>query len=199
MEKNDRINQSALKIFEEIFNSEEGIPKRWVYYCRKQLKFYGIDKREYHKSPDDIVDEVIFSAINGTRKWDPEKIPVEAFVKSCIKSIVSHLADGMDNKKVDEVVVNIKMNTKIDALENAHNLSKEQIELFFANNDLIERCRAELEHDTEMGLVFELILEEKTPKEMQAEYGITPEKVDAVKKRIKRFLNKIFDEEDFNN
>lgn len=199
MNKDDSINKEALKIFEKIFEAEEKIPQRWVSYCRNQLKFYGIDKREYHKSPEDIVDEVIFAAINGTRKWDTEKVQVEAFVKSCIKSIVSHLADGMDNKKADQIVVNKKLNTKIDALENAHNQNKEQIESLFANKDLIERCRAELEQDTEMGLVFELLLEEKTPKEMEAEYGIAPEKVDAVKKRIRRFLKKIFDEEDYNN
>ncbi|MFZ6033706.1 MAG: hypothetical protein ACOYVE_10425 [Melioribacter sp.] len=199
MEKDVQINQSALEIFEEIFKSEKGIPERWLFYCVKQLIFYKINKREYYKTPEDIVSEIIFSAINGKRKWNTEEVPVEAFVRSCIKSVVSHLAEGMDNKKVDDIIINQKQGISIDALENAHDKSKQQIELLYENKDLIERCREVLQEDTEMGLVFELILEGRTPKEMEAEYGIPPDKVDAVKKRIKRCLKKIFKEEDYNN
>ncbi|MGK9477377.1 hypothetical protein [Melioribacter sp. OK-6-Me] len=195
MSREENINNEALKIFEEILRKEGGPPQRWLYYCTRQLMFYRIFKREYYKTAEDIVDEVIYSAIIGKRKWDTKKLDVEAFVKSCIKSIISHLANGMDSKKVDDIVINQKLGITTDALDNAHDRTKEQIESDFDNKDLIERCREALKDDIEMGIVFELILEGRTPKQMEADYGIPPEKVDAVKKRIRRYLKKIFKEE----
>lgn len=196
MNDNGNVNYAAMEAFRNVFDSKGNLPKNWIYYCIKQMKFYLGDKREFYQKPDDIVDQVIFLTINGTRKWDPEKVPLEAHVKMCIKSLLSHMAESRDMDRAEGVTVNKKTGEKINALENAHVLSRDELEKLYSNKDLIERCREELDDDTEMGLVFELMLEQRTPKEM-AEYGVTPRQVDALKKRIYRFLKKIFDEDDY--
>lgn len=196
MNENGNVNYAAMEAFRNMFDSKGHLPKNWIYYCIKQMKFYLGDKKELYQEPEDIVDQVIFLTINGKRKWDPEKVPLEAHVKMCIKSILSHIAESRDMDRDEEVTVKKMTGEKVNALENAHDLPREELEKLYSNRDLIERCREELDDDSDMGIVFELMLEQRSPKEM-AEYGVTPRQVDALKKRINRFLKKIYDEDDY--
>ena len=43
-----------------------------------------------------------------------------------------------------------------------------------------------------MGLVFELLAEGKTPLDIEKEYGISTQEIDAIRKRIYRSLRKEF-------
>lgn len=189
-----KINEVKSKIFEEKFKENGGYPKSWIWVCLRYINYYLGDPKDKMDTAKDIVLEIVEQTISESISWDMEKETLDKHMYSTIWNKVSHLYDKqkrfIENERYDE-----KSGEKTDIINETSEQTKEDIEIMIANADLIERCYEEIKDDTDMGLVFELLLEGKTPKEMEKEYGITTEKVDAIKKRINRLLNKKFKEE----
>jgi hypothetical protein len=51
--------------------------------------------------PDDIAAQAILSVISGERSWDPEKGPLLPFLKRVVDSLLNHLAESSDNRRVE--------------------------------------------------------------------------------------------------
>jgi len=188
------INKEKAEIFEKEFRENGECPKRWVWVCLKYINYYMGDPKDKMDMAKDIVLEIIAQTISESLSWDMEKETLDKHMYSKIWNKVSHLSAKrnriVENERFDE-----KSGEKFEIIDNTSEYSKEEIELQIDNKDLIERCYEEIKDDTDMGLVFELLREGKTPKEIENEYGITPEEVDAIKKRIKRLLTKIYEQE----
>ena len=50
------------------------------------------------KTPEDIAAEAIAKVLDGTRAWDPEKMALLPFMQGVVDSLMSHLAESLDNR-----------------------------------------------------------------------------------------------------
>jgi hypothetical protein len=50
------------------------------------------------KTPEDVAAEAIVKVLDGTRVWDPAKIPLLPFMQGVVDSLMSHLAGSLDNR-----------------------------------------------------------------------------------------------------
>ena len=185
------INKEAAEIFEREFRENKGYPERWVWVCTRYIYFYIGNVKDIKMLAEDIVLEIVTQTITNERKWDMAKDTIDKHIYGCIRSKVSHLYEKQ-KRIVEDEIYDAENEKKINIIDETAEYSKEEIEAGIDRNDFIKKCFEEVKDDTDMGLVFELLAEGKTPQEMEREYGITPDEVDAIKKRINRFLRKRF-------
>ena len=50
------------------------------------------------KTPEDIAAEAILKVLGGERAWDPGRGPLLAYLEGVVDSLMSHLADSLDNR-----------------------------------------------------------------------------------------------------
>jgi DNA-directed RNA polymerase specialized sigma24 family protein len=50
------------------------------------------------RTPEDIVSDAIVKVVEGTRRWDPERGPLLAFLQGVVDSLMSHLVESADNR-----------------------------------------------------------------------------------------------------
>jgi hypothetical protein len=53
--------------------------------------------------PDDIAAQAILSVISGERNWEPERGPLLPFLKRVVDSLLNHLAESNDNRRVQRL------------------------------------------------------------------------------------------------
>jgi len=54
--------------------------------------------------PDDIAAQAILSVISGERTWDPERGPLLPFLKCVVDSLLNHLAESSDNRRLERLL-----------------------------------------------------------------------------------------------
>ena len=188
-------NQNVAEIFQRKFEENgKHPPKNWVWVCVRYLNFYFGNKKDIVMTAEDIVMEIIMQTITEERKWDIENKTIDQHIYNCIRSKVTHLYEKQ-KRVVENEIYNEVLGKTVSITNETAEYSKEEIEAGIDRNDFIKKCFEEVKDDTDMGLVFELLREGKTPKEMEREYGITPDEVDAIKKRISRLLRNRFNNE----
>lgn len=188
------INVEKAKIFEEVLTTNKGIPKKWIWVCLRYIYFYLGNHKDSLELAKDIIMEIVEKTITEQIKWDMDKETLDTHMYNTIWNKVSHMAEKqrrfVENERYDE-----KSGIHYSITEEFSDKTKEEIDTIIDNNDLIKKCYEEINDDTEMGILFLLLLEGKTPKEIEKDYGIPTEKQDAIKKRIKRVLTKHFGKE----
>ena len=189
-----KINEVKAEIFEREFKEGTECPKRWVRVCLKYIHCYLGDPKDKIDTAKDIVLEIVEQTIKESISWVMEKETLDRHMYSTIWNKVSHLYEKR-KRIIENEIYDAKTEKIINIIDEASEISKSKIELQIDNKDLIEKCYDEIKDDTDMGLVFVLLLEGKTPKEMEKEYGITTEEVDAIKKRMNRLLKKKLEKE----
>ena len=185
-------NQNTAEIFQRKFEeNSKHPPKTWVWVCVRYLNFYFGNKKDIVMTAEDIVMEIIMQTINGERNWDAETKTIDKHVYDCIRSKVTHLYEKQ-KRVVENEIYNEVLGKTVNITNEAAEYSKEEIEAELDRKDLIKRCYEKIQDDTEMGLVFELLAEGKTPLDIEKEYGISTQEIDAIRKRIYRSLRKEF-------
>jgi len=53
--------------------------------------------------PDDIAAQAILSVISGERCWDPDRGPLMPFLRRVVDSLLNHLAESHDNRRVERL------------------------------------------------------------------------------------------------
>lgn len=188
-------NQKAADIFQKKFEENgKHPPKTWVWVCVRYLKFYVGNIKDIMMTAEDIVMEIIMQTITEERRWDIENKTIDEHIYNCIRSKVTHLYEKQKRFAENEIYDEVS-GKNVDIVNDTSEYSKEEIEAELDRDDLIKRCYEKIQDDTEMGLVFELLAEGKTPIEIEKEYGITPSETDAIRKRIYRMLRKEFTED----
>ena len=74
--------------------------------------------------PGDIAAQAILSVISGERTWDPDRGPLLPFLKRVVDSLLNHLAESNDNRRVERL-----------SLEDADILPQEVTEYRRLSND----------------------------------------------------------------
>ena len=185
-------NQNAAEIFQRKFEENgKHPPKNWVWVCVRYLNFYFGNKKDIVMTAEDIVMEIIMQTITEERKWDIENKTIDQHIYNCIRSKVTHLYEKQ-KRVVENEIYNEVLGKTVSITNETAEYSKEEIEAELDREDLIKRCFEKIENDTEMGLVFELLAEGKTPLDIEKEYGISTQEIDAIRKRIYRSLRKEF-------
>ena len=185
-------NQNVAEIFQRKFEENgKHPPKNWVWVCVRYLNFYFGNKKDIVMTAEDIVMEIIMQTITEERKWDIENKTIDQHIYNCIRSKVTHLYEKQ-KRVVENEIYNEVLGKTVSITNETAEYSKEEIEAELDRKDLIKRCFEKIEDDTEMGLVFELLAEGKTPLDIEKEYGISTQEIDAIRKRIYRSLRKEF-------
>ena len=50
------------------------------------------------KTPEDVAADAITKVLDGTRAWDPERMALLPFMQAVVDSLMSHLAESLDNR-----------------------------------------------------------------------------------------------------
>jgi hypothetical protein len=50
------------------------------------------------KTPEDVAAEAIAKVLDGTRAWDPRRMALLPFMQGVVDSLMSHLAESLDNR-----------------------------------------------------------------------------------------------------
>jgi DNA-directed RNA polymerase specialized sigma24 family protein len=53
--------------------------------------------------PEDVAAQAIVSVIGGDRKWEPERGPLLPFLKRVVDSLLNHLAESADNRRIERL------------------------------------------------------------------------------------------------
>ena len=138
--------------------------------------------------------EVIRKFLDGTRKWNPDKVDLLGFLMGAIKSEISHLIGAMDNQMTDRGCVPEDMEGFPDG-----GLNPEQILIEKERHNIIEsvnqRLIEEAEADSEYGMIALCIMQGITkPADIAREAGLDLKKVYSLKKRWQRGFEKILHE-----
>lgn len=188
------INKEKADIFEEEFLKNGGLPKRWIWICLKYINYYMGNPKDKMDTAKDIVLQIVTQTIAGDLSWDMEKETLDKHMYSKIWNKVSHLSEKR-KRIIENEIYDVKSESKFNIIDETAEYLKDETDKIIDNNDLIEKCYNEIKDDTDMGIIFGALFEGKTPKQIEDEYGITPEEVDAIKKRINRLLRKKFEDE----
>ena len=145
-------------------------------------------------SVESVVQEVIRKFLDGTRKWNPDKVDLLGFLMGAIKSEISHLIGAMDNQMTDRGCVPEDMEGFPDG-----GLNPEQILIEKERHNIIEsvnqRLIEEAEADSEYGMIALCIMQGITkPADIAREAGLDLKKVYSLKKRWQRGFEKILHE-----
>jgi DNA-directed RNA polymerase specialized sigma24 family protein len=54
--------------------------------------------------PEDIAAQAILGVISGEREWDPERGPLLPYLKRIVDSLLSHLAESSDNRRLTPIL-----------------------------------------------------------------------------------------------
>lgn len=55
--------------------------------------------------PDDIAAQAILSVISDERSWDPDRGPLMPFLRRVVDSLLNHLAESNDNRRVERLLL----------------------------------------------------------------------------------------------
>ena len=141
-----------------------------------------------------IVQESIEKLLNGTRKWDPEKIDLLTFLKGVVKSETSHLVELKENTLTDRTKV-LEEYTDIQSV----GLNPEQSLIEKGRKELLEAVHRKLIQQAESNPEYEsvaLCIMEGffKPADIAMETGINIDRVYFLKKHWQKDYDKILRE-----
>ncbi len=50
------------------------------------------------RTPEDLAAEAVLKVLSGERAWDPRRGPLQPYLEGVVDSLLSHLADSLDNR-----------------------------------------------------------------------------------------------------
>ena len=145
-------------------------------------------------SVDSLVQEAIRKLLDGTRKWDPDKVDLLGFLRGAVKSEIGHLMELQDNQLTDrscaiedfEGLKNEDFNPEQALIENENKKV-----LDFAYQSLIEQAEANPEYSMIALCIMQGVLK---PADIAKETGIEITRVYYLKKRWQKDFEKILRE-----
>lgn len=130
----------------------------------------------------DVLQEAVLAVADGTRKWDPERVDLERFLKEAMRSIASNRAANTETKRTMS-----DLNDTHPAPSNPHldYLSQEACAAIEAE------ALAAAGDDPELELIVtELIDGNHKPRDIAEATGLAVEKVYTVVQRFRRRLDR---------
>ena len=145
-------------------------------------------------SVESVVQEAIRKFLDGTRKWNPDKVDLLGFLMGAIRSEIGHLMGSMDNQMTDRYCAPEDLEGFSDG-----GLNPEQSLTEKERHNIIEsvyqRLIEEAEADSEYGMIALCIMQGATkPADIARETSMDINKVYSLKKRWQRDFEKILRE-----
>jgi DNA-directed RNA polymerase specialized sigma24 family protein len=181
-----------LKEFTEIFQQKKSLFDSWCRYAQHLLNNLG-GKHARHYKPEDVVQELILSLIEGRRTWDREKVPdINTFVRINLRSIVSNLRDkeknliNFGNYIADEEAC-------MEYIDRLHHIPNNRIEHELEMREGLKICFDALEAkgDIKCLKVMQCLLDQLKNNEISDRLDLPLREVQNIKKRIKKVLSKV--------
>jgi RNA polymerase sigma factor (sigma-70 family) len=186
-------NEETASRFRETFEKDKASYKRWLQYADRLLKFKTGGRFARCYTAEDIVYEIISKTLTGVIKWDTGRVPsLNTFMFYQVKSSIANIYKKENNlvhiyneEEGDEEEYR-------DLTEYLNPVKKEDFENRMDAEEVIGECRKELDGDDEAGIVFEEILKGNFNREISRDYGLSINRVETIKTRIKRKLDRVF-------
>lgn len=186
---------------------------------RLRLKFFENNSPLNGSLPKDIAEDVVMESIrkvlDDTRSWKPdEKDNFVIYLKSVIKSEISHLDDDKEHKTTERFPTKTGSNDGQyveELLEKAHPLeehtegvaiapplnpeeSLEEKERFNRDKIMEEKIMEKVNHDPELAdVVLCIMMGLSRPRDIAAELGIPVKEVNNRQKRLRRIYKDLCD------
>ena len=151
-----------------------------VLFTRKLVTLYGLSEDCYK----DYLQEAIRRVLDGTRKWDPQRVDLAGLVKGTVRSIVSKDFDTAFNKKWQHTCRDNggKESNPIEKVK-----SDELPSDFLMNVSMLEKFLIDqFQDDEDAQMVLLGLFDLLKPSEIADDYEIPIEKVRSILKRIRR-------------
>jgi len=133
----------------------------------------------------DIVMSSIESIYTGERNWNPRLIDLEKLLMGIIRSKLSNLSESKENQLLKDIEMNNDEDFFWETISDSDGLYTE-----LESKDLINLIRGNLSDDEELGVLFELAIQESKNKEIAAYLSIDIKEVENLKKKLKRRISK---------
>lgn len=186
-----------------------------IYKNLVKYSYWKLKKIQWHcgnkTSPEDIVDEAIENLWDGTRKWNPNRVDIECFLRGVVNSKVSHIITSAEQSKF----ININSKAQSDQNDNGfsecdrldtlllHNsqavspesvlLKKEKQEVAQKILDgIIDNCSGDDELEKIMDCLFDGIDKDS---EMAERTKIPIERIYEIRRKLKAKAKVIFDKQ----
>ena len=183
--------QEIADLFEGELKSKNGNLEIWLAYTHKLLKLYLNGGAEKLYEPQDVIHEIITRTLEGTRKWDREKVPcLNTYMAMQIKSVVWNIAKKEKRMIPGSSIAGDEL-SEAEFWDSKQHLTLEEIESNADTKELLEKCYEILEEDTECSLVFIEMTAGNKNEEIAKKLGIKTSDVTNIKKRLMRKLNRI--------
>lgn len=133
--------------------------------------------------PDDVAAQAILSVISGDRTWEPERGPLLPFLKRVVDSLLNHLAESSDNRRVEGIASSIDGIEAADRAEDSEDEDQRRVQMLIETvedkPELMEVLRAIIDFD------------EARPRFIAARIGKPVAHVNNCLKRLRRLALKI--------
>jgi len=187
----DRLRELTDQELKELVIRITGFSQMWVKktFWRGQKATNGnLDAISYA----DLVNQAISKALEGNRKWNPEKCSLYTFLCGIIKSDISHLYDGPDHKNllreygaVSDEDGSTKSPSLIDGQASTTDGPKDAALKDESEEKVIEFYLT-LDDDKDLQRLCDYLVDGKTPSEIATLMNVPPSEIYNARKRLKR-------------
>ena len=144
-------------------------------------------------TPEDLVSEAILAGINGReadgRNWNKKRYPtIEKFLRSVIRSMVSHLASSAENR--DTVGLPNDKDEDTDAIQDFPACRKPSPREQAASAEFWALLKKNVEDDPDLEMLLMAMEDGYKRSELVDVLGKTLDEIDNLKKRLRRKLEK---------
>lgn len=199
----------------------------WDRICAELLKYalYKVGRRYFRQnSPingllkedlaEEVVQRAIYKVMEGVRKWNPdEKDDLLIFLKSVVKSEVSHLDDDEESQITDRFktvqdghdVIEVEELQRKGNPRNRHTIEQRPSDVVTPESQLIEKEREQCDCLAQQAIldlvkgqpdledVILCIMEDiYTPREIAAELGVDVKEIYNRKKKLQRLYSDLY-------
>jgi len=175
--------------------------ERLALYARRKFQYLGWAAKHTDcagpggKGPEDIASEAIMKVLNGNRPYKPEKYPLFIdFLMSIVDSLISHLADSFERKKM--VPIPLATNEQGDCEEIEFEGKEATPAIIYVHKDIAEKVKTILaEEFKDDSVINDKFLEclgagYKKPAEISELLGIDIKEIYNAQKRLQRVIDK---------
>ncbi|MCH7973853.1 MAG: sigma-70 family RNA polymerase sigma factor [Bacteroidetes bacterium] len=153
----------------------------------------GVEDLASGFQPVDLVYESIEDLFKESRKWNRERYPsIEVFLKSIIDSKIYNLYGSYDHTY--QVIDQKKDDREEDPMDRYAGENPNYLDLV-VSEELLNKIYLAIEDDPELEEFVILLLDGKPPRDIAEELNVDIKNIYNRKKRLKRILVKILDEE----